>query len=193
MTITASNVLGGAAELYHGDFGAVEPLSTAVTDALDPLVWTDFGATSGGLNKTVERDFYDLTADQVPEPLGTRLINKVTTLSTSLAEITLENLARAWGDDPDDITTGGTGPTAYKELVPAAIDPGEEPNYHALILRGWGPNRKRRLVILRKVLSVASVGTEYKRDGQTFIPVNFKCFWVSASLRPIRIIDSAAS
>lgn len=192
MSVTATNLLGGAGELYHGVFGAVEPLDTAVAAELDNEVWTDFGGTDGGVTKQVERDFFDLRADQILEPAGTRMSNRTTTISTNLAEITLENLARAWGEDPESITSGGTGATAWRALDQAAADSGEEPNYHALIFRGWAPARKRRLVIARKVLSVASVGTAYQKGEQTFIPVQFKCFHVSASIRPLRVVESAA-
>ena len=56
MGVTATNLLGGAGELYHGVFGAVEPLDTVVGDALDDEVWTDFGGTDGigALRKHIE-------------------------------------------------------------------------------------------------------------------------------------------
>lgn len=193
MSVTATNLLGGAGEVYHGAFGAVEPLDTAVSDALDDAVWTDFGGTDGGVTHNVEREFFDLRADQIQDPAGTRQTMRTQTLSTNLAEITLENLARAWGELDTAITTGGTGATAWRALEMSGGDSAEEPNYHALIFRGWAPNHKRRLIIARKVLSVAAVGNEYKKDGQTFIPVQFKCFYVSASIKPIRVVESAAA
>lgn len=193
MSVTATNLLGGAGELYFGDFGATEPLDTAVTAELDDEVWTDAGGTDGGVTMNVERDFFDLRADQIFEPAGTRMTNRVTMLSTNLAEITLENLARAWGEADSSITSGGTGGTAWRALDQAASDSGVEPNYHALIFRGWAPARKRRLVVARKVLSVAAVGTAFQKGEQTFIPVQFKCFYVSASIRPVRIVESAAA
>jgi hypothetical protein len=187
--VTATNLLGGAGELYHGLFGATEPLDTAVAAELDDEVWNNFGGTDGGVTKNMDRNFYDLRADQIMDPAGTRQTSRLTTISTNLAEITLENLAVAWGEDPDAITSGGTGGTAWRALEQNNDDSGEEPNYHALIFRGWAPARKRRLVIARKVLSVNAVGTAYKKDEQTFIPVQFKCFYVSPTVRPVRIVE----
>ncbi|HKP49527.1 MAG TPA: hypothetical protein VJU17_05885 [Gemmatimonadales bacterium] len=192
MSVTSTNLLGGAAEVYTGVFGAVEPLSTAVADPLDDEVWIDKGGTDGGVKMNVERDFFDLRADQIFDPAGTRQVNRTTTLETNLAEITLENLALGWGERTSSITSGGTAGTAWKALETLANDSAEEPNYHALIIRGWAPNHRRRLIIARKVLSVAAVGTEYKKDGQTFIPVQFKCFYVSSSIAPVKVVESAA-
>lgn len=192
MAVTATNLLGGAGELYFGAFGAVEPADTVVPAALDDGVWEDAGGTDGGVTMNVDRDFFDLRADQIFDPAGTRQTNRTTTLNTSLAEITLENLARAWGEDPGSITTGGTAGTAWRALEHAENDSAEEPNYHALIFRGWAPNHKRRLIIARKVLSVAAVGTAFQKGEQTFIPVSFKCFYVSSSIRPIKVVESAA-
>jgi hypothetical protein len=193
MGVTATNLLGGAGELYHGAFGAVEPLDTAVGADLAPEVWTDFGGTDGGVTKNVDRNFYDLRADQIMDPAGTRQTSRLTTIATNLAEVTLENLAVAWGEDPEAITSGGTGGTAWKALEQQMDDSGEEPRYHALIFRGWAPGRKRRLVIARKVLSVNAVGTAYKKDEQTFIPVQFKCFYVSPSIKPLRVVEQAGA
>jgi hypothetical protein len=191
--VTATNLLGGAGQLYKGILGAVEPLDTAVAADPDPLVWSDLGGTDGGVTKNVDRSFFDLRADQIKDPAGTRETSRTVTISTNLAEITLENLALAWGLAPTDITSGGTGGTAWKAVELVGDDSGVEPNYHALLFRGWAPNRKRRLVIARKVLSVAAVGTAYKKDEQTFIPVQFKLFYVSPTVRPLRVVESAAS
>lgn len=193
MGVIATNLLGGAGELYRGDFGATEPLDTALTAELDDVVWTDFGGTDGGVTKNVDRNYYDLRADQIMDPAGTRQTSRTITLATNLAEITLENLATAWGQDIGDITTGGAGGTAWRAIEPQGDDSGEEPPYHALVFRGWAPGRKRRLVIARKVLSVNAVGTAYKKDEQTFIPVQFKCFYVSPTVRPIRVVEQAVA
>ena len=80
MGVTATNLLGGAGELYHGAFGAVEPVDTAVGADLAPEVWTDFGGTDGGVNHNVDRNFYDLRADQIMDPAGTRQTSRLTTI-----------------------------------------------------------------------------------------------------------------
>jgi hypothetical protein len=187
--ITATNLLAGAGELYRGEFGAVEPASATPGVELDDEVWINYGATDGGLNMNVDRNFFDLRADQVSDPVGTRQVSRTITLATSLGEITLENLANSWGIDPSAITSG----TGYRMLNMTDVDSAEEPDFHALIFRGWAPDRKRRLIIARKVLSVNAVGTAYKKDEQTFIPVSFRCFYISKTVPTLRVLEEAAA
>jgi hypothetical protein len=69
-----------------------------------------------------------------------------------------------------------------------------QPTYKALIVHGWAPQSaagvtKRRMFIIRKVLSTAQIGVPYKKDGQTVIPVTWTGHYVSGSIRPYHIVD----
>lgn len=188
MPVAATNLIAGPADLYCAAFGATEPLDTELSTP--PLVadWTALGGTSGGVQFTVAREFMELSVDQVVDTPGRRMTKRDFSVATSLAEGTLENLALALGE----LETSVTAAAGVKSLEPGAADPGEEPNYSAIILDGRAPAGKRRRIIGRKVLSTESVESAYTKDGQTLIPVTFTGHWVSSSIRPFRVVDATA-
>lgn len=189
MPVTATNLIAGSAELYVGDFGAVEPLSTAVASDLDDEVWRDLGGTNDGVTLNVAREFFRLAVDQIIDAPGRRLTERDVSVATNLAEGTLENLALAMGQPESDVSTGGTGATGYAQLDLEGDDSGAEPAYVAVILRGRAPAGKKRNVIIRKALSTEEVESAYTKDGQTLVPVTFMAHWVSKTVRPVRIVD----
>lgn len=190
MAVSATNLIAGPATLYTGAFGATEPLDTAVSSAPD-VAWTDAGGTDDGVTLTVSREYFKMRMDQVVDAPGRRMTERDITIATNFAEGTLENFSRALGQ-VEAVETGGTGATAWKAIEAEQDDAGVEPTYIALILDGRAPGGKRRRVIGRKMLSVEEVEVAYKKDEQTFIPVTFAAHWVSAAIRPIRVIDSTA-
>lgn len=194
MPASAANLLVGPGSLHTGEFGAVEPADTAVAAALDDAVWTDRGATDGGVTVTAAREYFRLRMDQSVESPGRVLTELDVTLATNLAEPTLENWHVALSDAASAITSGGTGGTAYKAMdISGPAEPGAQPDYLAVIFRGRAPKGKRRLVIVRKALSIEEVESEYKRDDQTFIPVTFGAHWVSASITSVHCVDEATA
>lgn len=194
MPASASNLLVGPGTLHTGDFGALEPADTAVAAALDDEVWTDAGATDGGVTVTAAKEYFRLRMDQTVESPGRVLTELDVTLKTNLAEPTLENWKLALADAATAITSGGTGGTAYKAMdITGPAEPGATPEYVAAIFRGRAPRGKRRLVIVRKALSFDEVESEYKRDDQTFIPVTFGAHWVSATITSVHCVDEATA
>jgi hypothetical protein len=49
-----------------------------------------------------------------------------------------------------------------------------------------------RRVVLRKVINAGKVESQYAKDKQTYIPVQFKSHYVSPSITPFRWIDQTA-
>lgn len=188
MPASATNLISGPGELYWGAFGAAEPADTATGTAPTAPDWTDVGATSDGVTMTVAREFFRLTMDQAVDSPGRRVTERDVTISTNLAEITLENLALALGQSQDTVTTG----TGFKAMDLEGDDAGAEPDYFALLFRGRAPGGFRRMVIGRKMLSTEEVETAYKKGEQTFYPVSFAAHWVSPSVRPVRWVDGTA-
>lgn len=192
MSVTASNLLMGPATLYYAPFGSTEPAGAELTTA-PASPWVDLGGTNGGLTMTVNLTYTNLVVDQVVDNLGSRLTARDIQVATSLAEYTLDNLKIALNGGT--ITTGASG-------APDEFDPGNavsttQPEYGALIFDGWAPadadgNSMRRRVVVRKVLSTASVGTAYAKDQQTLLPVTFDAFYVSSSVAPFHIFDQTA-
>lgn len=181
--IVPENLVWGPGDLYIADFGAVEPLDTALDELPDDAVWTYLGGTNGGATFTADLKYDRMDVDQVTERVGSRLTQADYMWSTSLAELTLENLATAL-NGPAVVT--GASSVSYE---PATGSSATQPVYRALLLDGWGPNSQRRRVIARKVLSVEKVETAFKKDGQSFFPVTFAGHYVSGSVKPFRIID----
>jgi hypothetical protein len=189
MPASATQLLVGPGELWTGLFGATEPLDTAVATALDTEDWTSMGGTDGGVTVNVAREYMKLQMDQTLMSPGARLTGLDVTLATNLAEPTLENWKTALADAASSITTG----VGFQAMdINGPDEPGSEPDYLAAIFRGRAPGGKRRLVIVRKALSLEEVEMEHKKDGQTFIPVTFGAFWVSSSIKAVHVVDEAA-
>jgi hypothetical protein len=188
---SATNIIAGPADLYRGDFGATEPLDTAVGTAPSTPPWTNLGGTDDGVTLNVAHEWQNLRMDQIIDSAGKRKTGRTITVATNLVEGTLENLALALNESAT-ILAGGTGPTAWRAIEATGDDSGAEPTYSAIILRGRAPGGKRRLFVIRRALSVEDVESAYKKDDQWLIPVTFEAHWVSASIRPFRVVEDAS-
>jgi hypothetical protein len=182
VTVTVTNLLAGPAQtLWVGDFGATEPIGFAAPG----VGWRDMGGTSGGVRLMADREFFFLDVDQIIGRVGAVPTQENFSVATSLAEATLENYSVAL-NKPDDAVVVATG---TKTLELGGALPGTSPNYRALIIDGTAPAGFKRRVIVRKVLSTASVEAGQEKAGQTVYPVTFSAFYVSASILPVKKVD----
>src|SRR5215207_4154702 len=189
MAVTAINLVAGPATVYGGAFGATEPAASAVATAPSSAVWTDFGGTDGGVKINIDLDYFVLEVDQLVDRVGSRLQKREVTVETNLAEVTLANLKTA--------INGGTitASSGWSSFDPLQDTSATQPNYTALIVDGFAPlpsasaSSARRRFIIRKVLNTDAVGSEYKKDGQTFIPVKFTGHYVSEAIKPFAVHD----
>lgn len=193
MAATATNIIAGPATLWLGTFGATEPLDTAVSTT-PGAGWTDAGGTDDGVTLNSETEWFAKRMDQVTMTPGRVPTSLEINVATNLTEGTLENLAAAFNIAASAIETGGTGATAWRALDIGEVLPGDEPAYRAIIMRGRGVGNggKMRNFICRKVLSIESIESAYKKDDQWLIPVTFGLHWVSSSIAPMRIVDDAS-
>lgn len=182
MSVTVTDLTQGPATLYRGALGALEPLESAVNDTPAASAWSDVGGTTDGAKLSLKTNYKNLEVDQLIDIPGTRATMREITVETQMAEPSLENLAYALNGGT--ITTGA----GWKAYEPIDSDAATQPEYSALLIHGWF-GTGRRMVILRKVLSVEGTETEYKKDGQTVFKVKIQAFYVDASTRPFRIID----
>lgn len=187
MAVSTTNLIQGPGTLYTGAFGATEPADTAVNAAVDDGVWTDIGGTTDGCQLSIMQEFSELAVDQIVDVPGRRLTKRDFSLTTNMAEPTLENLAVAM--NAGSVTTGGTGATQFKKLEPTSDTSATQPTYKALILDGYAPEQYRRRVIVRKVLSTNNVDFSYTKDSQTVFSVTFSAHYVSPSIKPFAIVD----
>lgn len=184
--VIPENLVWGPGDLYVADFGAVEPLDTALNSLPDDAVWTYLGGTNGGATFTADLKYDRLDVDQIVERAGSRLTQADYTWATNLAELTLDNLALALNGP---VPVSGDDSVSFE---PATGSSATQPVYKAFLLDGWGPNSARRRTIVRKVLSVEKVDSAFKKDGQSFFPITFAGHYVSGSVKPFRIIDPPA-
>lgn len=194
MAATVANLVQGPATLFIGAFsltGAFEPADAAVNTAPASSAWTDLGGTTDGCTLNINQEYKELEVDQVIDVAGRRLTKRDMSVKTNLAEPTLANLIYALNDG-----TAATG-TGFSNYTPAFTDSATQPTYRALIVWGWaaaaGANNqsKRRMVILRKVLSTDNVEFAYKKEDQTVFSVTWSVHYVSNTLSPFKIIDEA--
>jgi hypothetical protein len=186
MAVTTSNLIMGPGTLYFGDFGATEPADSAVASAPSASTWTDVGGTIGGVTLAVVQEYAEFEVDQLVDTPERRITKRETSLATSLAETTLENLVLS--------LNGGTvtASAGYSTYDPDTTTSVTQPDYHALLFDGFAPSSLRRRVLARKVLSIEGVEAPYKKDEQTVFPVKFANHFVSAAIKPMRIVDQTA-
>lgn len=194
MGATVANLVQGPATLYIGTYDgttAREPADAAVNTAPAASAWTDLGGTTDGATININQEYKELEVDQVVDIPGRRLTKRDMSVKTNLAEPTLDNLVVALNDGT---TATGSG---FKNYTPAFTDSATQPTYRALIVHGWAPGSgaanqsKRRMVLLRRVLSSDNVEFAYKKEDQTVLTVTFSVHYVSNSLSPFKIVDEA--
>jgi hypothetical protein len=173
--------------LFSGTDAAIIPAASAINDA--PAAsgnWEDVGGTTDGVNLTVAQTYTPLMCDQIVDTPESRLTAREITVSTNMAEATLQNLQHALNDG--DITEG------TQDTYDLAVnDSATQPTYRVLLIDGFAPSGKRRRMIVRKVLNIGSTSVAYTKDGQTVFAVNFKAHYVSATVTPLTVIDDKAA
>lgn len=178
MTTTSTNLLQGPADLWVATFGATEPANAATAPA---VAWVDAGSTDGGTTLTLGQTYSNMTVDQVAMPVGSRLTEQMTTVATTLAEATLPNLRRALNLAVSAATSVEFG---GEDIV------NTDPGYFAVLLKGRAPGGTPRIVILRRTLSTESIGVPFQKDGKTVLPITWTAFYVSSSIKAVKIDDT---
>lgn len=192
MAATVTNLVQGPATIYVGAFGALEPANGAVNGTPQASAWTDLGGTTDGCELSIDQEYKELEVDQVVDIPGRRLVKRDMSVKTNLAEPTLANLTYALNDGT--VNASGAGFAGYYE--PSFTDSATQPTYRALIVHGWAPGsvgatQKRRMVILRKVLSSDNVEFAYKKEDQTVFSVKWSVHYVTSAIAPFKILDEA--
>jgi hypothetical protein len=195
VSVTVTNLIQGPGKTYYG--ARYNTAYTTTAEPADALInstpaasgWTDVGATKDGVTMEVNREFSELEVDQVVDVPDRRLTKREFTMATNFAEPTLELLAVAANEDPTTnvVTTGST-----KAYEPDAGDAATQPYYRPILFDGYAPGQFRRRVIVRRMLSADSVTFAYKKDDQTVFTVKWYGHYVSASIKPYKIIDATA-
>lgn len=196
MSANVVNLVQGPATVYIGNFGATEPANGSVNSTPQASAWTDLGGTTDGVELSINQEYKELEVDQVVDIPGRRLVKRDMSAKTNLAEPTLQNLLYALNDaNGGALGASGTGFSGTYE--PAFTDSATQPTYRALLVHGWAPGAgvggqsKRRMVILRKVLSSDNVEFAYKKEDQTVFSVTWSVHYVDNATAPFKIVDAA--
>ena len=190
MGVTVTNLLQGPGTLYYGDYSATaanEPDNTAINVAPAASAWTDLGGTQDGVTMEVAREYANLAVDQIIDTPDRRQTTREFSLATNLAEITLENLARASNEDETVNVTTGAGWKQYEPDENPFI-----PRFFACIFDGYAPSNLRRRVFGRRMLCIDPIQTAHKKDSQQLYTVKFAAHYVSSTVRPYKIVDQTS-
>lgn len=122
-SVNANNIVGGPGRLVFKTFDGTYPETIdEVMSVTSPYSlttgWKDLGATSDGIAISRGFDTEDFSVDQVASPVDTEITSWSHTLTTNLAENTVENrqLALIGGAIIETVPTLGTPTTTTGEL-----------------------------------------------------------------------------
>jgi hypothetical protein len=121
-----------------------------------------------------------MTVDQVAMPVGSRKTEQTVAIATAMAEATLANLRMALNQ--------ATAVTTFVELDADITN--ADPLYQAVCLEGQKPGGGPRRIFVRRTLSTEAIGMPFQKDGQTLVPVTFTAYYVSSTIKAVRIDDT---
>jgi hypothetical protein len=144
----------------------IAPLaSTEPTDLLTPwdTAWTDLGYTDDGSNFVFEQNFEDVMVEEEYEPVQVLQTTRQITINFALAELTAENLSRAFNGGTVDTTAGLTTfePPAAGQVTRAMI--------------GWESDDGLERWIFRTCTQIGSVDIPRKKaPDKAMLPMSFR-------------------
>ena len=180
MALNKRNVLVGAARLFIGPTGTSKPAVVAgtsyVTTMLADGTWREVGFTTDGVEFATDPTYDEITVDQQMDSVRIFKSGMTASISTTLAEATLENLVVAWGQASATLSALSSG----SEMYVHGGELGEAPVERGLIAVGNGPEVAaggkfaQRIYHLYRVLSVEGSTINMSRTDPTTIPVTFR-------------------
>lgn len=184
--VTRQNIIIGPGNLYTAALGTALPTWTSGGANFDfdaSADWNTVGATMEGVEVGYQPEFGEVVVDQLKD--AAKMFNQgVTfTFSTQLAEVTLMNLALAWGQDGSDgdILTTSTTTDTFNIAVPD-----DSPFEFKVAIVGEAPPSdpsgtgddllvRDRIYVAHRVISVEGSTHAMRRTDATTFPVSFRC------------------
>lgn len=159
-------ILTGVGDLYVAPVGTAFPLLSAV-----PAVeWVHLGLTQDGVAVSSDQDIEEIRVDQETGPVKATRTEENLTITTRLAEMTLENLAKVMGNTVTD-TPAGVGVIGTREV---GLYRGQVVKNYAFLFRGisaYGDFPAQYEVPVGYFAGPTE--TEYTKDGNAQIGVEF--------------------
>jgi hypothetical protein len=200
MALTKKNIIIGAARIYLGpstsataSLGASKPAFVAGTRYSTTLLaadgstptgaataltsWRELGFTQDGLEVATDPSWGEVEVDQLLDSAKIFKDGMTLSISTTMAEATLENLLVAWGQA--STTLSSVGPNE-NELAIEGGNLGEAPLERGLIAIGNAPEQAaantygERVYQAYRVLSVEATSITNSRADAMVIPVTFR-------------------
>lgn len=194
MALNSKNIIIGAARVYLGPTGTTKPAPVAGTryrttmsgadgstnSGVGTLVtnWREIGYTMDGLEVSYDPTYTDAEVDQIMDAAKIFKTGQTVSVSTTMAENTLDNLLMAWGQQASTLSNLGGN---ERELTLEAGSLGDAPFERGLIAVGNGPESAvagvygERVYHLYRVLSVEATTFALSRADVAGIPVTFRC------------------
>ena len=166
MAVTISNIIIGAGNLYISSTSTLLEIITNSTNP--PLNNYHVGATMDGVSVEYAPDYIDITVDQLKDAAKIFDDGYKLTVSTNLAEATLDNLKVAWNMLDSNVTT-----TSNTKTLSLPIK-GDTPTERKLLVIGKSPVGLERRYFARRAISIDASSHALKRSEATMFPVAFR-------------------
>lgn len=185
-TKDVTKVLVGIAYLYLGPKNTALPAETVEYEGDWGADWTYVGSTEEGVSQSFERDTNMHRVEEQSSPVRVTINTSTISVSTSLAEHTLENMKTAFGGGAITKQAAGTGTIGKSTLT--LSDTLEE---LAVGLEGKSPEGFFRRLYIPRVVSTATVETAHRRsEGKKLLPVTLQAI---CDIAEIKVVDKTAA
>lgn len=187
----AAEVIVGPARILVAPTGTALPVFTA-----NPVVWDDAwkesGYTDAGVELQYKPTFKDIEVDEEMAPVKKVLTKEDATITTSLAQATLDNLATAISASKLEKTSASGSAVGISEFNVGSGAPQE----CMVAMEGLSPNGFWRVIIGYRAMAQSAVKMAFKRTDKTSI--NFELGLLADSTkdageRLLKIVDMTAA
>lgn len=168
-TRSADKVLHGVANMYYGAASATKPLDSIDYDGDWGVAWTPFGFSEDGVATEKNTDTEDVKASEQVTPLNVLVTGVNFIVRITVIESTLEFMKVAFGGGTLTTTAASTGVIGKKTLTL-----GTSLDRYAIGFEVENELGYWTRMYVPKVLSVATVGTEFKLNGIRAYPIEFR-------------------
>ena len=177
---TPSNISLGPGRLYTAPLGTPLPTALVPPTAEPPGPWSTIGYTQEGSSFSYEFSSEDVEVAESLDPLASRTTSRTGSVTFSMAENTVRNLALAFN--------GGTVSTAAGVIAYEPPEPGTERRQMLVFISEDG----LELWIFRQVFQSGSVSMDRRKGAdKTLIPVEFALEKPSSGGSPFKALYAA--
>jgi hypothetical protein len=152
----------GPGRLFSAPLGTAEPTDLATAWA---AAWIDIGYTESGHTFNFSFTAEDITVAEELDPIRVVPTGRAGSVDLSMAQITLNNLKRAFNGGTITVGAGGT----FSTYEPP------EPSAQVRSMLGWESDDAQERLVWRQVIQTGNIAIPRgKAPAKTLIPVSFK-------------------